>query len=155
MVVARLRLRPATDDDLPALVDALRQEELFVDRLKRQAEGRGTLLAAWQSGKIVGVVYLWYEPADEPEVRQRLRGVPLIRNLEVPPANRNRGVGTRILAEAENVLRRRGYRRVALGVTEDNAGAIRLYLRHGYRPWSFDTVRTDDEEYQIFVKHLE
>jgi ribosomal protein S18 acetylase RimI-like enzyme len=49
------------------------------------------------------------------------------------PPHRGRGLGTRLLALAEEQARARGLDRLSLIVFEANEGARRLYERHGYR----------------------
>lgn len=58
-----------------------------------------------------------------------------IEALAVLEAERGRGVGTRLLADAEEWTRARGRSRLALHVLLTNKGARRLYERHGFRPW--------------------
>ncbi|RDZ34594.1 MULTISPECIES: GNAT family N-acetyltransferase [Haloferax] len=58
----------------------------------------------------------------------------MVRNLFVRPAYRDAGVGTRLLAAAENALADAGVDAVALDVLADNEAARRFYRRHGYRP---------------------
>lgn len=160
-------VRVATSAELPALVGSLGQRGFFTDRLDRQRAGRGLLLVAWLSGLPVGDVYLRLEPADEPEVRQCLPGVPLLQHLEVRHGHRNRRIGSAMIRTAERLLREHGYQRVALGVALDNHGAARLYRRHGYREWPHPPVtsryqqirpdggtRCQSELYQILVKDL-
>lgn len=131
-----LVIRPARPDDLGALAEALGQAEFFAEHLARQADGRGVILTAWQGGAPKGDVYLRFEPAEEPEIRDQLPDVPLLTHLEVVPGYRNRGIGTRLIRAAERYLRERGYRRVALAVEVTNTDAARLYKRLGYRDWS-------------------
>lgn len=45
----------------------------------------------------------------------------------------NLGIGTRMLAAAEEDLLQRGYNSITLNVSRDNLDARRLYERHGYR----------------------
>ncbi len=54
-------------------------------------------------------------------------------HLQVRPELRNRGVGTAILAAAEELVAA-GHRQVTVGVDVDNSGAGRLYRRLGYQP---------------------
>jgi ribosomal protein S18 acetylase RimI-like enzyme len=133
-------IRPARDEDLAALVEELDQEEFFADRLARQAAGHGLLLVAWQGNRPIGDVYLWWEPAEEPEIRALLPGVPLLNHLEVHPTFRKHGTGTRLTQCAEQVLATRGYEQVALAVEESNTDAMRLYTGLGYEEWPHPKV---------------
>lgn len=141
-----LTVHPATPADLPALVRELGQQRYFADRLRRQRHGHGLLLVAWLGAAPVGDVYLRFEPADEPELRERMPGVPLLQHLEVPAGLRNRRIGSRLIRAAERVLRERGHSRLALGVALDNHDAARLYRRHGYREWPHPPIPTSSEE---------
>lgn len=49
------------------------------------------------------------------------------------PEYRNRGLGTRLLAEAERIAREVNAPSLSLIVADQNEGARRLYLRSGYR----------------------
>ena len=63
----------------------------------------------------------------------------VVDSLAVDPSSRSRGVGTALLRKAEARARSMGKRTMSLGVIGENAGAIRLYERLGYR-----TTRTWD-----------
>jgi GNAT superfamily N-acetyltransferase len=138
-------IRVAEDSDLPVLSQALQQQHFFSDRMRRQREGRGLLLVAWAGSTPVASVYLWLEPADEPELREGLPSVPLLTHLEVHELHRNRGIGTRLIQAAERILVDRGHRQVALGVGLKNAGALRLYRRLGYEEWEHSPIPTVNE----------
>jgi len=143
--VSPVEVRVAGRDDLAALVAVLGQERFFADRLARQDDGRGLLLVALVDGRPVGDVYLWLEPAEEPEVRRHLPGVPLLGHLEVLPELRSQGIGRDIMQAAEDLLRRGGYERVALGVDMDNHRAAELYHRLGYTHWGYAPADTSQE----------
>jgi hypothetical protein len=83
-VTAKLEVRPGSDADLATLVAVLGEHHWFTDRLARQQNGSGVLLVAWLDGQPAGVVFLDCEPAEEPEVRRHLLGVPRLDHLEVP-----------------------------------------------------------------------
>lgn len=57
----------------------------------------------------------------------------VVDSLAVDPAYRGRGIGTALLRKAEERARSMGKRTMSLGVIGENAGAIRLYERLGYR----------------------
>ena len=52
--------------------------------------------------------------------------------MAVEPSRRGNGIGSRLLAAAEDEARRRGLPYMGLMVTEDNAAARALYERAGY-----------------------
>jgi ribosomal protein S18 acetylase RimI-like enzyme len=93
--------------------------------LARQASGEVTYLTAWRGGVAVGVG----------AVRWTGRGGcadPELSNLHVPPALQSQGIGTAVVRFAEDLVRSRGYARLAIGVDENNVRAAALYERLGY-----------------------
>jgi ribosomal protein S18 acetylase RimI-like enzyme len=60
-------------------------------------------------------------------------GMGGIQNLGVAPLYRGRGLGSALLLQALQGFRRAGLGRAFLEVTAQNAGAIRLYRRLGFR----------------------
>jgi len=111
-----MEIRRASDADLDALLAVLGQRRFFTDALARQAGGHGVLLVAWVDGRPVGDVLLTWEPADEPEVRRWLPGVPRLVHLEVLGPLQRRGIGTALVRAGEDAARRLGHERLALGV---------------------------------------
>jgi GNAT superfamily N-acetyltransferase len=140
LVAGNLQIRPGADAELPALVEALGQRPFFADRLARQHQGRGLLLVAWLGDRPVGDVYLLREPADVPEVRRYLPGVPQLDHLEVVGPLQRRGIGTALIGAGEDTARRLGDQRLALGVGLANVEARRLYERLGYVDWGHGPV---------------
>ena len=120
---------------------SLEQPRYFADRLVRQRHGLGVLLVAWLDGIPVGDIYLRLEGPDEDDLAD-LREVPLLTHLEVLPAFRKQGIGTLLMQRAERIAWDGGCDRVALGVTEDNTDAIRLYLSRGYQLWRPEPIET-------------
>jgi GNAT superfamily N-acetyltransferase len=139
-VTAKVEVRPGSAADLAELVAALGELHWFSDRLARQQRGGGVLLVAWLDGQPVGDVFLDGEPAEEPEVRRHLPGVPRLNHLEVLGPFMRRGIGTALIRAAEDTARQLGHERLALGVGLDNRGARRLYERLGYADWGHGTV---------------
>jgi [ribosomal protein S18]-alanine N-acetyltransferase len=60
------------------------------------------------------------------------RGVGHILTIDVPAASRRLGVGSKLLAEAEDRLRAAASRNVVLETAVDNSGALAFYKRHDY-----------------------
>lgn len=55
-----------------------------------------------------------------------------IASMATLPGHRRRGIGTRLLQEAEDAFRQMGARTFGLEVEADNGAAIALYAGHGY-----------------------
>lgn len=143
--MADLVIRRAGVHDLPELVRTLGPERFFTARLAAQQDGRGFLLVAFADGAPVGRLYVRLEPADEPEVRERLPGVALLQHLQVVEGFRQRGIGRRLIGCAERLLRQQGHARVALGVVPDNIVAVALYQALQYADWGYGEVVTTRE----------
>ncbi len=52
--------------DLAPIAEAFGDEAFFRERLERQDKGDGILLIARFGDAVVGTVYLWLEPAEDP-----------------------------------------------------------------------------------------
>ncbi len=127
-------IRVAEPGDLDGLGEALGPEhrDFFRNRFPIQQAGLGEILVACGDAGPVGAVFLFWGPADEPEVRRHLADVPMIFHLHVAPEHRHRGVGRSLLRRAEENLRARGHTRVLLGVNKSNKVARALYEWLGY-----------------------
>jgi ribosomal protein S18 acetylase RimI-like enzyme len=94
-------------------------------------------------GSIIGMLVAFpmhVDPAEEesdpvlaPYSRLEVDNSYYICGMAVFPEHRGCGIGTRLLALAEQQARDKGFRRVSLIVFEQNSGAKRLYDRVGYR----------------------
>jgi ribosomal protein S18 acetylase RimI-like enzyme len=60
------------------------------------------------------------------------RGIGHILTIDVPPTSRRVGVGSRLLARAEERLRASSCHSVVLETAVDNAPALAFYKRHRY-----------------------
>jgi GNAT superfamily N-acetyltransferase len=140
-VMGNLHIRRVRATDLEILVRELGQRPFFDDRMSRQDKERGMLLAAWRDARPVGVVYLWLEAADEEELGTHLPGTPILNHLEVHPAHRGRGIGTKLVEAVERRARKLGCASLALAVEVTNLRAAQLYERLGYVEWRHGELR--------------
>jgi ribosomal protein S18 acetylase RimI-like enzyme len=99
--------------------------EGLLDFVFRQSHA---LLIAEENGRRAGFVLMLDTMPDE--VTRMPQG--FIAYMAVEPSHRDRGIGSRLLAAAEDEARRRGLPYMGLMVTEDNAAARALYERAGY-----------------------
>lgn len=86
------------------------------------------LFIAERDGERAGFVLMLDTMPDE--VTRMPQG--FIAYMAVEPSHRGNGIGSRLLAAAEDEARRRGLPYMGLMVTEDNAAARALYERAGY-----------------------
>jgi ribosomal protein S18 acetylase RimI-like enzyme len=132
-------IREATESDLPALEwegEYRHFRALFRTSLMEARLGQRALLLAEQDRRLIGQLFV--------HLGGGVGGTGYLYAFRVRPEVRNRGIGTRLIEEAELLLRRRGCRRAVISVGKDNPGARRLYERLGYRvcaedpgQWSF------------------
>jgi GNAT superfamily N-acetyltransferase len=106
------QVRPLAPDDVDVVADVL--------GLARLHQADGCYLVAWAGSTPLGHVHLAF---NEP---------PELQDLEVRPSHRRLGVGTALVAAAEDEARARGFRVVRLDVSVDDVAARALYRKSGY-----------------------
>ena len=149
----RYDVRIADESDLRPLQDRLTGDDCVILRHRLMDDDRGRLLRAAMGNDTVGSVIVSWAPADEPEVRAVLPGVPLMYLLRVDQPYRCRGIGTGLIRRAESYLRGRGHERVLIGVDQCNVRAGRLYRSLGYRNMLVGLPGRDGS-YDILVREL-
>lgn len=130
MPPANVRVRSAELSDLGDLV-ALEKHSFSSDRLSRaqfrrhlDSDSAKVLLASTGPHRFLGTAVVFF--------RKRC-SVARLYSIATHHAARGQGVGSVLLDAAEHLARRRRCRALRLEVRADNAGAIRLYERLGYR----------------------
>ncbi|EIL97081.1 GCN5 family acetyltransferase [Rhodanobacter thiooxydans] len=127
---AGVRVRRSVVTDLDALV-ALELRSFDGDRLSRaqyrrhlDSDSALVLVASANHHLLLGSAVLFFRKGS---------GIARLYSLATAPEARGQGVGTALLAAVVDAARRRGSRALKLEVRTDNAAAIRLYERHGFR----------------------
>lgn len=122
-----MEVRDVTSEDVPLLERTL--PGAHAQQLANAVAGRRDFLVAWCGEEPVGTaVVRWTGLPVEGH-----GPVPEIGSLAVVPARRGQGIGSLLLATAEQRVRERGGATAAVVVAEDNRDARRLYERLGYR----------------------
>jgi GNAT superfamily N-acetyltransferase len=129
----------ATTSDIPALVSLLStlfsQEAEFTPNAEAQQRGleaiignpeAGAVLVARQGDQIVGMVNLLFTISTALGER-----VALLEDMVVSPADRGKGIGTKLLSEAISFARLRGCKRITLLTDRSNESAQRFYSKQG------------------------
>jgi aminoglycoside 6'-N-acetyltransferase len=132
----RVVLRPATGDDLDAIVAMLHEPEVArwwgdydADRVRRDhlEDDEYETYVIEVGEEFAGVLLLWEEP--EPEYRHAALDISLRTALH------DRGVGREALRAAiDHLAAERGHHRFTIDPSADNARAIRCYRAVGFRP---------------------
>jgi len=127
-------IRVAKPDDIEPLIETLGSAHhvFFRSRFPLQIVGLGQILMAFRDERPVGAVFISWDLADEPEIREHLAEVPMVFHLHVAVEHRHQGIGRGLLRRAEELLRERGHDRVLLGVDKSNEMARAFYLWLGY-----------------------
>lgn len=109
--------------------------EWYVDTLLEACErNKGRILVASDGDDLVGyaVVLTEVSSKDEPDEVDYIYAY--IQDIAVTPSLRGRGLGSRLLARSEEIAREAGVRWLRLSVLTENAEAVRVYERAGFRP---------------------
>lgn len=126
---ATIRIRRATLADLDALV-ALEQASFTTDHLSRRQyrhhlrSATAIVLAVVEAGDLLGKAVVFV---------RRDSVIARLYSIAIAGAARGRGFAATLLSAAERAARKQGARCMRLEVRQDNAAAIRLYERLGYR----------------------
>jgi len=121
-------IRPCRIDDLPTLEWFglfSHQRELLRNQFERHQRGESIMLVAEVNGVASGQA--WIDLA-----RQNVDSTAVIWAIRVFPTLQRKGIGSRLITAAEEILRARGFEFAELSVDESNESARRLYERLGY-----------------------
>lgn len=165
-----IEFKELREEDIPAIVRAFeliswnKPASLFQKYLDQQKEGRGQVLVAFENGAFAGYLTITWEPDYPPFNTGK---IPEIQDLNVLPKSRRKGIGTKLMDEAEKIISRRSeIVGIGVGLTADYGAAQRLYVSRGYLPdgrgivWCNrfpkygEQVRVDDDLNLHFTKKL-
>jgi GNAT superfamily N-acetyltransferase len=136
-----LEIRPATEDDIPAIVDMLADDPLgaarespddlspYLAALKRLSDDpHQHLVVAVQDGRVVGTLQLTLIPGLSRKGATR----SIIEAVRIHADARGSGLGTRLIEWAVDQSRREGCRLVQLTSDASRTDAHRFYERLGF-----------------------
>ena len=110
----------------------VRREGYVRDCFAAQGRGEMVVLVARAEEKLLGFLKILWTP-DYAPFRERM--IPEIQDLKVSPASRRRGVASRLMEEAEGIIRTRSsIAGIGVGLHPGYAAAQRMYVLRGYVP---------------------
>lgn len=134
-LITQLQIRLATAEDLPELEwggELSHFRRIYAEAFRLMIAGDVLMwVAALPETGIVGqlFVHMYHSNASDGEHDPHA----YIYGFRVRPQFRGRGIGSRLLLQAEKDLVQRGFKRITLNVARDNPAARRLYERFGYQ----------------------
>lgn len=162
-----MEIRPCTDDDL-AILSArwMVYGGVRESHHSGQLAGDTTYLVAWRDEEPLGSGVVQWGGCIGTKAREAFPRAVEFNHVQVREEYRSQGVGTALIAAAEQLVGREGKLQVAVGVADDNPHAERLYVSLGYRitgvvdvseySWVLEdgTVQQASECDQLLVKDL-
>jgi GNAT superfamily N-acetyltransferase len=165
-----LEIRELQEQDISEIVEAFelldwdKPASQYEKYLAEQDADEREVLVAFENGKFAGYLTILWE-SDYPPFQTEQ--IPEIQDFNVLPNFRRRGIGTKLMDEAENIVSESSNLvGIGVGLTSDYGAAQRLYVSRGYEPdgngitWrnSFpkygDPVIVDDDLNLHFTKKL-
>ena len=131
----QVRIRPLVEEDLPALEwdgAFTHFRRLYAQHYRNMIKGNTLVwVSETEERELVGQLFLLLY-SQQKEVADGFRRAYIF-SFRIKPAYRNQGLGSFMLALAENDLMLRGFTQVRLNVARQNRAARQLYERLGYR----------------------
>ena len=114
--------------------DAGKEPTDYLHRLGLERHDGGQfVLGAWRGKRLLGAI------GCEREARLKVRHIGHVIGMMVRPEARGAGIGALLLEACIGEARHAGLEMLTLSVTAENAGAVRLYERHGFA--AYGTLR--------------
>jgi len=129
-----MEIRPCSAQDLARLQAGwpIPGSDIHAAHFAAQQTGSAAYLVAWRGGLPVGSGMVQWGGCVGPHARSAHPGCIEFNHLQVRPEELGSGVGSALIAAAEDLIRWRGHPEVGIGVAADNPAAAALYRRLGY-----------------------
>ena len=139
MDVDQVTIRPLREEDLPGLEwDGVYEKyrKVFRQSFTDAERGQRILLVAVAGRQMVGQVFIQLTSSETRYADGAARGY--LYALRVRPPWQGQGLGTRLIAAAEEALLALGFSVAVIAAGKDNPRAHQLYLRLGYKTFAED-----------------
>ncbi len=135
-----MHIRNYKNEDFPSLIEILKttglykeQYDLREDYQRQINHDPESIKVAELDERVVGGVFILYNP-----------WASFIFHLCVDPENQRKGIGTKLIDTAENVLKRRGIKNPVIYLSNKGQQALGFYRQRGWEGDSFVIPITKD-----------
>ncbi|MDQ5913472.1 MAG: hypothetical protein QG623_90 [Patescibacteria group bacterium] len=143
-------IRKCRKEDVQLLGAYIPRPSFHINRFNNQEKGVSEYLIAWKENIPVGHLNLILVGSDEEYVKSRINTCPELNAIGTyPPEMRSKGIGRKLIEEAERICKEKGFKQVGLAVDTSNTKAKELYERLGYQDsgiGEFDSVWFEDQD---------
>ena len=150
-----LKIRKANFDDLKRLEwngQFTHFRKLFRRAYLEQNKGKRLMLVMDFNGYPIARLFIQFINPERITTSNKNRGY--IYSFTVMEHFRSLGIGTRMLATAEAVLRKKGYKLATISVAKHNTRALDLYKRQGYRMIGEDSGKWQYDDHEGNVHYV-
>jgi len=135
----KITIRLLEPEDIPPIVSLFhsigsygKTLSLYERYLAEQDKGERVVLVAYSGKDFLGHVTIIWHP-DYPAFAEK--NIPEISDLSVLPAFQRRGIGSKLMDEAEKrIFEQSDIAGIGFGISADYGAAQRLFIRRGYIP---------------------
>lgn len=151
-----ITLRLAQKSDLPRMEwygQYVHFRNLFRRAYREQLQGKRLMLLADMNDFPIGHIFIQLRSSNTRIADGVSRAY--LYSFRVMDLFQGKGIGTRLIQEAESILIDRGFGIVTIAVAKDNNGALRLYERLGYRKFADDPGKWSYIDHKGFTHYVE
>lgn len=148
-------IRLATASDLPKLEwygQFTHFRTLFTRTFREQQQGQRLMLVADCNNFPVGQVFVQLHNQEFHPSKGQKRAY--LYSLRVMDMFQGKGIGTRLLQQAESIVSKAGYSWTSIAAAKDNPPARRLYQKHGYRVFAEDAGNWNYVDHEGKVQYV-
>lgn len=160
--IEKVTIREAKSDESEIVVNIYESEgsskeakvvkKVVEKEFQEIASGKRIALFAKVGEQPVGTIQLIFDSSNKEHADGK--NIAHLHHLKVHKDFCRKGIGERLTRSAERIARLRGFKRMTVGVDEDNPYAKRLYEKWGYGLYKIEPGRTKDLKLFTLYKDL-
>lgn len=133
-----LEIKPIRKIDLEILYQKMFDKHvpwLHGKNLADQEKGNSLWLIAWLKKEPIAHLQITFKKPHIQEIKKQIKKCPHLSTLYVKEKYRKRGIAKELIKFAENLIRKKGYKKIGLSVVKDDKFLNNFYNKLGYHDW--------------------